>query len=132
MVIALGGWRRLLLIRPFNRPNGTRYVLQLTTAIADIQGIVEKAFADSPAASGRPGKPIATLEAYFVHEFAIAYRWMPERTSSAPLRELIQLHRCIRSSRGEEITDDAEEDVLADHLRQRNDALAPTRKATNG
>lgn len=128
-VIALGGWRRLLLMRP----SVPHYLLQLARAIGDINSIIERAFADSPPASGRPGKPIATLEAFFVHEFAVAYRWTPERTSNTPIRELIQLHRCIRSARGEEIADEGEENILAEHLKRRNAEAAAQRKAaTNG
>jgi hypothetical protein len=128
LVVALGGWRRLLLLRP----NIPRYVLQLTTAIAEIEANITNAFADSPPASGRPGKPLATLEAYFMHEFATGYRWLPERTSATPLRELIQLHRCIRAARGEEVADDGEEKIWADHLRKRNAELAAQRKESHG
>jgi hypothetical protein len=108
----------------------SRYLAALCLAAVEIKGFVDDAFADAPARSGRPGKPIAGLEAFFVHEFASAYGWAPERTRHTPLRQLVQLHRCIRSSRGEELTDDGEDRLLFEHLKARNAALAAKRTAT--
>lgn len=102
-------------------PDLNRYEAVLNLACADIRRICEEAFADSPARSGRPGKPIATLEAFFIHEFALAYRWEPERTRHEPLKRIIQLHRCIRASRGEELSDDGEDSILAAHMQAKQD-----------
>lgn len=110
------------------KPDRNRQRSALVNAITEIRKLVTDAFADAPAASGRPGKPIATLEAFFIHEFAVAYHWMPEQTRHTPLRQVIQLHRCIRSSRGDEVSDDGEDRILAEHLRKRNDALAAERE----
>ncbi len=87
----------------------------LNIAIAQIRRIIEDAFADAPARTKKAGKPLATLEAFFLHEFATAYNWTPERTRETPLRQLMQLHRCIRASRGDEMTDDGEDRIIAEH-----------------
>lgn len=109
-------------------PDVHRYMSTLALAIAEITRLIEDAFADAPARSGRPGKPIATLEAFFIHEFSVAYGWSPEKTRHTPLRQLVQLHRCIRSGRGDDVSDDQEDQILFDHLKARNDALAAERK----
>lgn len=111
------------------RPDIERQIAAVAIASADIQRMIADAFADAPAAAGRPAKPLATLEAFFIHEMAVAYGWAPERTRHTPLAQLMQLHRCIRSARGQEVTDDGEDAILADHLRQRNETLAMTRAA---
>jgi hypothetical protein len=117
-------WRRRL---GLPAPVG-RFVSVLTKAIVQIRLLVDEAFADSPPKSGRPSKPIATTEAYFVHEFSLAYHWPPQKTSNTPLRQLIQLHRCIRSGRGEEISDDGEDRIWAAYLDVENAKLESQRK----
>lgn len=100
-----------------------RYVLALTKAISEIRQLIDDAFADAPPRSGRPAKQIATTEAYFIHEFAVAYHWEPDRTRHTPLRQLVQLHRCICASRGEDISDDGEDRIWAEHLERENAKL---------
>jgi hypothetical protein len=97
-----------------------RYVATMAIACAEIQGMVDDAFADSPPAAGRPSRPIATLEAYMIHEFSASYGWSQEKTRHTPLRQLIQLLRCIRSARGVEISDEGEDLVWANHLERLN------------
>jgi hypothetical protein len=109
------------------RPDAQRQIAAVAIASAEITRMVEDAFADAPAAAGRPQKPLATLEAFFTHEMAVAYGWAPERTRHTPLAQLMQLHRCIRSARGQEITDDGEDAIIAEHLRSRNEQLAAAR-----
>lgn len=113
------------------KPSVHRYTAVLAIAVSEIKQLVEEAFADSPAKSGRPGKPVATLEAFFIHEFAMAYRWGPEQTRHFPLRQLIQLHRCIRAGRGEDPSDDGEDRIYYEHLRARNEALAAQRNGAS-
>lgn len=104
------------------KPDRARAIGVLNIAIAEIRQTLDDAFADSPAPSARPSKPIATLEAFFVHEFATAYNWPPEKTRHFPLRQLVQLHRCIRSARGDELSDEGEDKILADHMQAMQDA----------
>lgn len=120
-------WRRWLGMRP-DRDHALAVV---AIASAEIIRIVDEAFADAPAAAGRPAKPLATLEAFFVHEMAVAYGWTPDRTRHTPIAQLMQLHRCIRSARGQEITDDGEDKLLAAHLRRRQQELDAQRTAAN-
>jgi hypothetical protein len=101
------------------KPCPHRYQATLNIAVANIRGLVEEAFADAAPASGKPGAPLATLEAQLVHEFATAYNWPPEKTRQTPLRQLFQLHRCIRAARGEDVKDDGEQRILAMHLLRR-------------
>lgn len=112
-------WRKWIGLKP----DRARAVAVVALCIAEIERLMAEAFADAPAAAGRPAKPLATLEAFFIHEFAVAYGWAPERTRHTPLAQLMQLHRCIRSARGAEITDDGEDRLLAAHLRARQAAL---------
>lgn len=109
------------------KPDRNHVTALLALAIADIQELLENAFADAPAKSARPTKSVASLEGFFVHEFASAYGWPPERTRHTPLRQLMQLHRCIRAARGDELDDQGEAEILAAHLKARNDALAAER-----
>jgi hypothetical protein len=110
-----------------------RYVATMAMACTEIQMMIDDAFADSPPSSGRPAKQIATTEAYLIHEFASAYGWAPEKTRHTPIRRLLQLLRCIRSARGEEIIDDGEDRILAEHLLRRNIANLEARKdSSNG
>jgi hypothetical protein len=118
-------WRKLLGLGASH----ARYFPALWRAVVEIRQLVENAFADAGSASGRPGKPLATLEAFFIHEMAIAYHWVPERTRHTPLRQIIQLHRCIRGARGDEVGDEGEDNILASHLEKRNAALAAERAA---
>lgn len=122
-------WRKWLGL-PLD-PN--RYNAVLNLAVADIRRICDEAFADSPARSGRPAKPIATLEAFLIHEFAAAYRWEPERTRHEPIKRLLQLHRCICAARGEETTDDGEDRIWAEHMDQKQAEFdAKERVSANG
>ncbi len=124
----LGGWRWRFGLKPEQH----RYVAGLALAVSEITQIVENTFADSPTPSGTPGKPLATLEASFVHEFAMAYKWKPDETRHTPLKKLIQLHRCIRAGRGEEVRDDGEDRIQAEYLSKKNEAAAARRKAKHG
>lgn len=93
----------------------------LALAQVEIQDLVADAFADAPprkASDSAP--PIATLEAFLVHEFASEYGWAAEVTAALPLARAIQLHKCLRASRGESPRDVEEEEILAKHLRQKN------------
>ncbi len=117
---------------PFHRPADRRYFAVLLVAIEQIRRHLSEAFADAPPASGRGGASLATLEAYFIHEFAMAYQWKPDRTRWTPLRQLTQLHRCIRAARGEKIIDAGEEDLLYRHLLTRNAALSAHRPPAPG
>ena len=110
-------WRRLLL----RRPNYEHIGATLAVAICGCRAKVNEAFADTTAAAGRPGAPIATLEAHFVHLMAASYGWLPERTRNTPLRQLFQLNRCIRQGNGEKVADPQEQEILAAHLRAMNE-----------
>lgn len=110
-----------------NKADWQRAVLVLATA--EIRQIVNDTFADLPAKSARPGKQIATNEAFFIHEFSVAYNWTPERTRHTPIRKLLQLHRCIRSARGDDVSDDGEDNILAAHMDKMNAQLAAEREA---
>lgn len=100
----------------------------MVIAITEIRAIVAEAFADTTAETGTPGAPIATLEAHFIHNMATAYRWTPERTRNTPLKQLFQLHRCIRQSHGEGIVDRGEMAIMANHLAARQAALDAANK----
>lgn len=95
----------------------------LVVAITDIRAVVAEAFADTTAATGRPGAPIATLEAHFIHNLAMAYQWTPERTRATPLKQLFQLDRCQRRAAGEDVVDSGEQALMAAHLARRQAAL---------
>jgi hypothetical protein len=116
-------WCRLLRLKPPVH----RYVATLAICSAEIQALVQEAFADSPPRSAGAQRPIACAQAYFVYEFAAACGWTPERTSNTPLRQLIQLHRCVKAARGQEVQDDGEEQIEADYLRRRNIELIKSR-----
>jgi len=120
LLIGRRGWR-------LRRPCVDECAGVLALAANDIFSHVADAFADAPAGSGRPGQPLAALEAQLIHEFARAYRWEPERTRHTPLRQLFQLHRCIRAERGEDIEDEDEERIKAAHYARRNAELASAR-----
>jgi hypothetical protein len=107
-----------------------RYAAALALAVADIRRIVEDAFADCPA-SGGDGAAIATLEAQLVAAFARELHWSPEYTRNQPLRQLFQLLRCVRAARGEEINDRGEQEILAAHLRRRQDEIDKQAAAMN-
>jgi hypothetical protein len=121
----LGGWRWLLGLRP----DPYRYIARLNLAITEIQQIIENTFADAPTESGG-GKPLATLEASFIHAFAVAYQWKPDETRRTPLKKLIQLHRCIRAGRGDDVRDEGEDRIQAEYLRKRNE-VAMARREVN-
>lgn len=106
-----------------------RYYTTLLRAMTEIRGLIESAFADAGSPSARPSKPLATTEAFFIHEFAVAYHWTPDRTRHTPLCQIIQIHRCIRAARGDEVSDDGEDNILADHLRKRHADLMAERAA---
>lgn len=124
LAFALGQpWRRWLGLRP----SPERYAAVMALYIADIRRLVTEAFADLPAASGRNGTPNATLEGQLIHCFATAYGWDPERTRTTPIRQLVQLLRCIRAERGEDVQDAGEQEIIAAHLAKRNAELAGER-----
>jgi hypothetical protein len=106
-----------------------RYYPALLRAMTEIRALIESAFADAGSPSARPSKPLATLEAFFVHEFAVAYHWMPDRTRHMPLRQIIQMHRCIRAARGDEVSDEGEDNILAEHLNKRHAELMAAKAA---
>lgn len=118
-------WRRFLRLKP----RAEHAAAAMALAIVDIKRIVDEAFADTIAATGAPGAPIATLEAHFIHLMGVAYQWAPERTRVTPLKQLFQLNRCIRQARGDTVQDAGEEMILYRHLKAKNDALAAARAA---
>lgn len=120
-------WRRVTL----RRAEQARAVAVVAMACAQIDEMIEEAFADAPAEAGRPQAPVATLEAFMIHEFAISYNWPPERTRGTALAQLMQLHRCIRIARGRDITDEKEDRIHAAHLRKRQDRI-DAEKAAKG
>lgn len=122
-------WRRWVGLQ--RDPNRAAAVFQI--AASEIKAIIDEAFADAPAASARPSRAIATMEAFLIHEFATAYQWPPERTRNTPIKTLMQLHRCIRTARGVEVDDEGENRILTAHLKAKNEALASERalKAEN-
>lgn len=111
-------WRRVLGL-PLDMP---RYAAALALAVADIRRLVEDAFADCPAGSG-DGAAIATLEAQLVSAFARELHWPADYTRNQPLRQLFQLLRCLRSARGEDVGDRGEQEILAAHLRRRQEEI---------
>lgn len=96
----------------------------LARFIDGIGALIDAALADAPGGSGQSGPPPSTLEAQMIHEFAAAYGWAPERTRATPLRQLFQLHRCIRAARGDDISDPREDEIKARHYAARNPAPA--------
>jgi hypothetical protein len=123
LLVGRRGWR-------LRRPTLDECAVTLALAGNDIAEIVSQAFADAPSGSGKPGKPVATLEAQLINEFATAYGWTPERTSGTALRRLFQLHRCIRSARGEDMDDEGEEEIKAAHYTRRNAAAMAAKANT--
>lgn len=109
-----------------------RYVATLALYATEIQAMIEDAFADSPPRSSRPGKPVACVQAFFIHEFAVGYGWTPERTSNTPLNQVIQLHRCLRMYRGEDVEDQGEEKIRAMDLLRKNIKLVGQRVNSDG
>ena len=90
-------------------------------AASEIRELVGVAFADSPPSSGENSSaPVASLEAQFIDYFAELYRKWPLETAirDTPLRVLYQLMRC--QSRTD--YDAAEAAIIAEDLRQRNEA----------
>lgn len=116
-------WRRWVGLKPSRERIGA----VIAIATAEIRRLVDEAFADAPCPAGEPGTPLATMEGQLIHEFARAYGWKPEETRRMSLRQLFQLHRCIRASRGEDVKDVGECAIIAEHLRCRNEELAPER-----
>lgn len=108
-------WRRWLLRKPCVH----RYTAVLQIAVAEIRHLINEAWADASPASGTASAPLASLEAQMIHEFAAAYGWPPERTRHTPLRQLFQIHRCIRAARGEDVKDAGEQAIIAGHLQRR-------------
>jgi hypothetical protein len=122
-------WR---LARPVHRAlglggNADLALAALALATVEIRDLVAEAFADAPDRKAKPAAPVATLEAFLVHEFATEYGWAPDAVAAMPLARLIQLHKCLRLSRGEEPTDAEENEVLAAHLKKRNAAAVAAR-----
>jgi len=99
-----------------------RYGAALALAVADIRRLIEDALADCQTVTGS-GSPVATMEAQLIATFAREFSWEPERTRNTPLRQLFQFLRCICKSRGEDIADAGEQEILAAHLRRRQAAL---------
>lgn len=123
-----------LLTRPWLRWVGLRvsvhdYCACLALVTGEIKTLIDDAFADAPATSGNAEKPLATLEAQLIVEFAKGLGWLPERTRHTPLRQLFQLHRCLRRARGEEIGDAGEDALHAEHIRLRNKEAQNAREA---
>lgn len=120
---ALAPWQRLLhgpwWARPWLR-HPHRYSTALALATTDIAAHLEEAFADAPAASGRPGAPLASLEAQLIDLCAREYGWPAETTRHTPLRLLFQLLRCLTAAKGGDLSDPAESAILAAHLRAKN------------
>lgn len=93
-------------------------------AAAQISELVGIAFADAPSpAVGAPRQVCATLEAQMIDLFAERYHWAPERTRATPLRQLYQFIRC--NDRSDYDPDEAA--IMADDLRQENEAAAARR-----
>jgi hypothetical protein len=65
-----------------------------------------------------------------INEFAAAYRWPAEQTSGTALRRLFQLHRCIRSARGDDMDDEGEDEIKARHYAKRNAAAIAAARNT--
>lgn len=99
-----------------------RYGAALALAVADIRRIIDEAFVDCPAGGG-DGAAVASLEAQMVAAFAKELRWPAEQTRNTPLRQLFQLLRCLRASRGEDVGDRGEQEILASHMRRRQAEL---------
>lgn len=109
-----------------------RYGAALALAVADVRRLVEEAFADCPAGSG-DGVAVATMEAQMVNTFAREYHWTAEQTRNTPLRQLFQLLRCLRASRGEDVGDRGEQEILAAHIaRKQAEFDAATQPVTEG
>lgn len=116
-------WRKWLLLKPV--PHRARAAISM--AGEEIKALLNEAFADADSGNGRPGKPVATLEAFMIHNFALRYQWTPERTRNVPLRQLFQLLRCMLNSVGAEVRDSGEDEILFAHMRRRMDALNQAR-----
>jgi hypothetical protein len=104
-----------------------RQAMILARVIDAIETITAADFASAPAAGGRAGSPLATLEAQMIHEFSVAYGWSAELTRRTPLRQLFQLHRLIRAARGEDVSDPVEDTIKAAHYQRRNAELKSRR-----
>lgn len=112
-------WRRWLRLPP----SAEHKAALLALAITDIRAMVTAALADAGRGSG---KPVASLQASLINNFAAAYGWSPETISNMPLRQLFQLDRAMAASRGAELRDDDEDALLAAHLRRRQAKLNAT------
>lgn len=117
MRVLVGPWLARFAIR---RLQPHRYTVVLALAATDIAAHLEEAFIDAPEGSGKPGAPVAGLEAQLVDLFAREYGWQPKQTSATPMRQIFQLVRCIKAHNGDEINDAAESALLAAHLRAKN------------
>lgn len=100
----------------------------MVIAITEIRALVAEGFADTTAATGNPGAPIATLEAHFIHNMATAYGWDAERTRNTPLKQLFQLDRCQRRAAGDAVPDRGEQALMAAHLAARQAAIDAAQK----
>ena len=114
---------------PWRKADEERRRVVLALAVVQIRELLMECFADAPGRKARQPQPVASVEAFLIHEFASTYQWDAEITRHFPLAQLLQLHRCIRVSRGEPLQDDGEDAILAAHLRKKNAArLAETAK----
>lgn len=126
-------WRKWLALRPMTRVmrgNAEHWATALVMAIGEIREILEQAFAC--ATRGKPGPVIACLEAQMIHVFAQAYHWTPEVTRSIPLRQLFQLDRCLSRSRGVDVQDISEDEIVAAHLTRKNAAALAAKGVSCG
>jgi len=111
-------WRKLI----GRRLDLHRHLATLAIAISEIKEELENAWADGPPKSKRALKPIASLEAFFIHEFLFHYGQPAEVTRHQPLRHLVQLHKVLRVARGDANEDEGENRILEKYLREKNAA----------
>lgn len=115
-------WRKWL---GWMKPQPQAMIMAL--AVCEIRALLDSTFAC--AGRGNSGPALACIEAQMIHGFAMGYQWPPERTRNTPLRQLFQLDRCLALSRGVEVRDDTESDMIAAHLMRRNAEANPERAA---
>ena len=122
----LAAFRLALVLVPYGTLKANRAKVRaarLAQAVAEIRGVIEETFADTPMPGERdPGGPpaiAAALEPQFLHLFASRYaQWpYPQPIRHTPIRILTQLARCVD---GAVYFDRAEAALDEAYLRQLN------------
>ena len=101
------------------------YCATLVLAAMDIKRILYDALADAPTGGRKDGRAAgACLEAQLITLMGGKLQWSEEKVKRTPLARLMQLRRCLVEDDGD---DPVEYGIKMEHLRKRNEELAPER-----